>query len=187
MFLLLVLSTAWQCKESSTRERPGGRLGSAHAFPAKLSNEASGPPSRAHLSCPHPSHSKIPCTWPSLREPGPGQGICFALLCIAFTCRYLLHPLWLCLGQSLARESTLNPVTQQGGSPLFPLILTVSYPYPSPCLSIDNVWVEFSFTLIDFRFQISVCFFSICFYHLVTSRVNLAYELCCASSFTCFC
>lgn len=111
MFLPLILSTAWQCKGSRAWERPGGRLA-----PAQVSSETSGSLSWAQLPCPHPSHSKIPCAWTGLGQAPRSLGwdrefalLCFALFCIAFTCRYLLH-LWLSLGQSLAKESILNPV-----------------------------------------------------------------------------
>lgn len=142
--LAFSLSTDWQFKGSSTQER----LGAAHAFPAQVSTEASGPPSWAHLSCPHPSHSKIPCAWTGLGQAHRSldQDREFALLCFAFTCRYPLHLVE--SGAKFGKGVCFEPCDSTRGSSLFPVPLTLSYPYPCPCLCIDNIWVEFTFDLI---------------------------------------
>lgn len=57
---------------------------------------------------------------------------------------------WSSLGLGFAMGSTLNLVIH----PVFPFIIALSYPYPSPLLrlNVHNFWIDFGFRLIWLRF-----------------------------------
>lgn len=150
-----------QGKQSSGEARREARSCSGEQWDFRVS--VLGTPA---LSPPVPFQNPLCLDWarPSPQEPGPGQGICSALLYFAlhshvdtfYICGWVWGKVW--------QESPFWTLWgSTGGFPLFLLILTLSYPYPTPCLCIDNFWVEFTFVEIDFRFQFAfpLCAFTI--------------------------